>query len=62
MYTLTQQIVCDAVIGIVGIAFIAIGFADFSGMPNLDKFALVWGGVCLGYIMTCYLNIEEDAE
>jgi hypothetical protein len=58
---MTQQIV-DAFIGVIGIAFIAIGFADFSGLPNLDKFTLVWGGMCIGYIVTTYLNIKEEDD
>jgi len=59
---MTQQTVCDVIIGITGVLFIAIGFSNFSGLPNLDKFTLVWGGMCIGYIVTTYLNKEEDDD
>jgi len=57
-----QQIFWDIATAVMATLFIIIGFVGFSGIPTLDKLSLVWGGLCAGYILTTYLNIEEDKE
>ncbi len=57
-----QQVILDIGIGAMGTLFVMIGFGEYTSMYNLDKLALLWGGLCLGYIVTTYLNIEEEND
>jgi hypothetical protein len=54
-----QQIFWDIATAVMATLFIIIGFVGFSGIPTLDKLSLVWGGLCVGYILTTYLNITD---
>lgn len=60
-----QQIFWDITTAVMATLFIVIGFSEFSGIPNLDKLSLIWGGLCAGYILTTYLDItnpDKDDE
>ena len=50
------------IIADIGIAIMATSCLYFGlyGDGMLHKAALIWGGMCAGYIVTIYLNQRED--
>jgi len=49
-------IIADVVVAVMAAACLFFGLYG-DGMPH--KAALIWGGMCFGYIITTYLNLEE---
>jgi hypothetical protein len=43
-----------ALMGMVGIGF------GWDTENRLGQLSLIWGGMCLGYLITVYMNGEED--
>ena len=54
-----QQVITDIGIAVLGTICLMAGF---SGDGYLSKLALVWGGFCIGYLLTVYLNIDEEID
>jgi hypothetical protein len=49
-------IIADMVVAVMAAACLYFGLY---GDGLLHKAALIWGGMCFGYIITTYLNLED---
>jgi hypothetical protein len=52
-----EEAITDIVIAMMGALCLQFGF-DNEGL--LAKSALIWGGMCFGYLVTVYLNGEAE--
>jgi hypothetical protein len=50
-------IIADVVVAVMAAACLIFGWGE-DGL--LHKVALIWGGMCAGYIVTIYLNQGEE--
>jgi len=57
-----QQAFADVVVATVGTLCITGGVMEISGIHLLDRFCLLWGGMCVGYLLTVYLVEEHDDD
>ena len=51
--TTKSEVLADMAIAVMGALFIQYGF---DGDGYIHKFAVLWGGMCAGYLVTVYLN------
>lgn len=51
-----NAIIADMVVAVMAAVCLIFGWG---GDGLLHKAALIWGGMCFGYIITTYLNLEE---
>ena len=57
-----QQAFADVIVAVVGTLCIVNGVMEVSGIHFLDRFGLIWGGMCVGYLLTTYLVEEHDDD
>ena len=52
-----SEALADIVIALMGM--VAIGFG-WDTENRLGQISLIWGGMCLGYLITVYMNGEDE--
>ena len=55
--TTKSQVIADIAVAVCAAVSIKVGWGREGWLFNL---ALIWGGMCAGYIVTIYLNQGED--
>ncbi len=53
------EAIVDILIAVMAVVCILFGFGGDNPAHTL---ALIWGGMCLGYLVTVYMNGEEDDQ
>ena len=57
--TTKDEVIADIIIAMMGALCLQFGF-DNDGL--LGKSALIWGGMCFGYLVTVYLDMEGGED
>ena len=55
--TTKSEVIADIAVAVFAAVSIMVGWGQEGWLFNL---ALIWGGMCAGYIVTIYLNQGED--